>query len=38
MVLMDTFEENYINTDNPISNFEDIQDSFKNEWMKYASD
>jgi hypothetical protein len=38
LVLMQNFEENYINTDNPIQNFEDMTEQFKEEWIKYSTD
>jgi hypothetical protein len=38
MVLMDNFEKNYINSENPITNFEDMSESFKEEWIKYTNE
>ena len=35
---MQNFEDNYINTDNPIQNFEIMTEQFKNEWIKYCSE
>ena len=38
IVMMQNFEDNYINTDNPIQNFEIMTEHFKNEWIKYCSE
>jgi hypothetical protein len=38
MVLMDTFEKNYINVKNPITNFEEQSEKFKEEWINYTTD
>ena len=36
-VLMKSFEENYINLDNPIQNFSDLTEQFKEKWSQYCS-
>ena len=33
---MDTFEKNYINQDNPIQNYTDMTEKFKEKWMEYC--
>ena len=38
LVLMQNFEENYINLDNPIQNFSDMTEKFKELWAKFCSD
>lgn len=37
LVLMQNFEENYINVDNPISNFADMTEKFKEKWIVFCS-
>ena len=37
LILMDEFEKNYINQDNPIQNYEDITKKFKDKWMLFCS-
>ena len=37
LVLMQNFEENYINTDNPIQNFSNNAEDFKTEWMNFCN-
>ena len=37
LVLMQNFEENYINTDNPIQNFSNNAEDFKVEWMNFCN-
>mgnify|MGYP006087555809 CR=1 FL=1 len=36
LVLMQNFEENYISADNPIQNFTDLTDKFKEKWILYC--
>lgn len=36
LVLMQNFEENYINEDNPINNFNDNSEKFKKMWVNYC--
>ena len=34
---MQTFEENYINNDNPIENYLDMSEKFKQTWISYCN-
>ena len=36
LVLMQNFEDNYINEDNPISAFQEISEIFKEQWITYC--
>ncbi len=38
LVLMQNFEENYINIDNPIQNFSNMTEKFKEKWIDFCQD
>ncbi len=37
LILMQTFEDNYINQDNPIQNYQEMTEKFKETWMKFCN-
>jgi hypothetical protein len=36
LILMQTFEENYINQDNPIQNYSDMTEKFLETWIEFC--
>lgn len=36
LILMQQFEQNYINHDNPLNNYQDMSEKFEKAWLKYC--
>ncbi|EGR31607.1 hypothetical protein IMG5_106200 [Ichthyophthirius multifiliis] len=36
LIIIDQFEQNYINTENPLNEFQEFEENFKTVWVKYT--
>jgi hypothetical protein len=38
LIILESFEQNYINEDNPVANFSRCEEDFKTKWVQFTRD